>query len=65
MKTKLDYAMIDLLGNYLSPSLLVLCRDVDRRIVTLPEIRETGEYVAELKLHPEVTALVRLNVYAN
>ncbi|KAG1359623.1 50S ribosomal protein L9, chloroplastic [Cocos nucifera] len=42
-----------------------LNRDVDRRIVTLPEIRETGEYVAELKLHPEVTAQVRLNVYAN
>uniref|UniRef100_A0A7N0TU53 Large ribosomal subunit protein bL9c n=1 Tax=Kalanchoe fedtschenkoi TaxID=63787 RepID=A0A7N0TU53_KALFE len=31
-------------------------RDIDKRIVTLPEIRETGEYVAELKLHPEVTA---------
>ncbi|XP_074583510.1 large ribosomal subunit protein bL9c [Curcuma longa] len=42
-----------------------LNRDVDKRIVTLPEIRETGEYIAELKLHPEVTALVKLNVYAN
>ncbi|WJZ89780.1 hypothetical protein VitviT2T_008972 [Vitis vinifera] len=42
-----------------------LQRDVDKRIVSLPEIRETGEYVAELKLHPEVTARVRLNVYAN
>ncbi|XP_020581108.1 50S ribosomal protein L9, chloroplastic [Phalaenopsis equestris] len=42
-----------------------LNRDVDRRIVSLPEIRETGEYIAELKLHPEVTAQVRLNVYAN
>ncbi|CAN4120398.1 unnamed protein product [Withania somnifera] len=40
-------------------------RDVDKKIVTLPEIRETGEYVAELKLHPEVTARVRLTVYAN
>uniref|UniRef100_A0A6N2L5Y2 Large ribosomal subunit protein bL9c n=1 Tax=Salix viminalis TaxID=40686 RepID=A0A6N2L5Y2_SALVM len=40
-------------------------RDVDKRIVSLPEIRETGEYIAELKLHPEVTAQVRLNVYAN
>ncbi|CAI0398075.1 unnamed protein product [Linum tenue] len=37
----------------------------DKRIVSLPEIRETGEYVAELKLHPEVTARVRLNVFAN
>ncbi|CAL9129276.1 unnamed protein product [Musa textilis] len=42
-----------------------LNRDVDKRIVSLPEIRETGEYVAELKLHPEVSAIVRLNVYAN
>ncbi|KAA8544140.1 hypothetical protein F0562_022224 [Nyssa sinensis] len=35
-----------------------LQRDVDKRIVSLPEIRETGEYIAELKLHPEVTAQV-------
>ncbi|CAK9327122.1 unnamed protein product [Citrullus colocynthis] len=42
-----------------------LQRDIDKRIVFLPEIRETGEYVAELKLHPEVTARVRVNVFAN
>ncbi|KAL7595928.1 50S ribosomal protein L9, chloroplastic [Lactuca sativa] len=42
-----------------------LQRDIDKRIVTLPEIRETGEYIAELKLHPDVTAQVRLNVFAN
>ncbi|XP_062105159.1 large ribosomal subunit protein bL9c [Humulus lupulus] len=42
-----------------------LQRDVDKRIVSLPEIRETGEYVAELKLHPEVTARVRVTVFAN
>ncbi|XP_073055808.1 large ribosomal subunit protein bL9c [Primulina eburnea] len=42
-----------------------LQRDVDKRIVSLPEIRETGEYTAEIKLHPEVVATVRLNVYAN
>jgi len=42
----------------------VSCRDVDKRLVTVPEIRETGEYVAEIKLHPDVTARVRLNVYA-
>jgi large subunit ribosomal protein L9 len=40
-------------------------RDVDKRIVSLPEIRETGEYIAELRLHPEVIARVRLTVYAN
>ncbi|KAK8965471.1 hypothetical protein KSP40_PGU013817 [Platanthera guangdongensis] len=42
-----------------------LNRDVDKRTISLPEIRETGEYVAELKLHPEVTAEIRLNVFAN
>ncbi|KAF5751581.1 50S ribosomal protein L9 chloroplastic [Tripterygium wilfordii] len=39
-----------------------LQRDVDKRIVFLPEIRETGEYIAELKLHPEVTAQVKLYI---
>ncbi|KAL8227216.1 hypothetical protein R6Q57_017048 [Mikania cordata] len=38
-----------------------LQRDIDKRIVSLPEIRETGEYIAELKLHPEISAQVRLN----
>jgi large subunit ribosomal protein L9 len=38
---------------------------VDKRIVDLPEIRETGEYIAELKLHPEVTAKVKVYVSAN
>ncbi|KAF7823331.1 50S ribosomal protein L9, chloroplastic [Senna tora] len=42
-----------------------LQREVDKKIVSLPEIRETGEYIAELKLHPEVTARVRVNVFAN
>jgi large subunit ribosomal protein L9 len=42
-----------------------LQREVDKRVVELPEIRETGEYIAELKLHPEVTAKVRVNVLAN
>eukprot|EP01018_Ginkgo_biloba_P021225 Gb_34312 [translate_table: standard] len=42
-----------------------LQRDIDKRIITLPEIREVGQYIAEIKLHPEVTAQVRLNVIAN
>ncbi|KAL5573826.1 hypothetical protein UlMin_023423, partial [Ulmus minor] len=42
-----------------------LQRDVDKRIVSLPDIREIGEYVAELKLYPNVTARVRVIVYAN
>lgn len=42
----------------------ISCRDVDKRLVTVPEIREIGEYIAEIKLHPEVTAQVRLTVYA-
>ncbi|CAN0898964.1 50S ribosomal protein L9, chloroplastic [Linum grandiflorum] len=42
-----------------------LQRDIDKKIVSMPEIRETGEYVAELKLHPDVTARVRVNVFAN
>ncbi|KAL5211433.1 hypothetical protein ABZP36_022280 [Zizania latifolia] len=41
-----------------------LNRDVDKRLITVPEIREIGEYIAEIKLHPEVTAQVRLTVYA-
>ncbi|XBH65944.1 hypothetical protein VPH35_119431 [Triticum aestivum] len=41
-----------------------LNRDVDKRLVEVPEIREVGEYVAEIKLHPDVTAKVRLTVYA-
>lgn len=42
-----------------------LQRDIDKRIVTIPDIRETGEYVAELKLHPDVSARVRLTVFGN
>ncbi|KAL3701120.1 hypothetical protein R1sor_019142 [Riccia sorocarpa] len=39
-------------------------RDVDKRVVTVPEIREVGQYVVEIKLHPEVIAPVKINVIA-
>ncbi|XLU22426.1 50S ribosomal protein L9, chloroplastic-like isoform X2 [Arachis ipaensis] len=42
-----------------------LQREVGKRIVELLEIHETGEYIAELKLYPEVTVRIRLNVFAN
>ncbi|KAM0043599.1 hypothetical protein Hdeb2414_s0010g00343171 [Helianthus debilis subsp. tardiflorus] len=42
---------------------------IDKRIVSLQEIRQTWEYIyiyiADLKLHPEVNAQVRLNAFAN
>lgn len=37
-------------------------QDVDRRGITLPEINKTGNYQAEVKLHPEVTATVDFEV---
>ena len=37
-------------------------QEVDRRGITLPDISKTGTYTAEVKLHPEVTATVEINV---
>jgi large subunit ribosomal protein L9 len=37
-------------------------QEVDRRGITLPEIRQTGTYKAEIKLHAEVTAEVDIQV---
>ncbi|MGF1568008.1 MAG: 50S ribosomal protein L9 [Nodosilinea sp.] len=39
-------------------------KEVDRRAITLPDINKLGEYQAEVKLHPEVIALVNLRVVA-
>ncbi len=37
-------------------------QEVDRRGITLPDISQTGTYKAEIKLHPEVTAVVEIQV---
>ncbi len=40
-------------------------QDVDRRGITLPDISKLGFYKAEIKLHPEVTAVVEIHVTPN
>jgi large subunit ribosomal protein L9 len=39
-------------------------KDIDRRTITLPEIKKLGTYKAEIKLHPEVTATIEVQVTA-
>jgi large subunit ribosomal protein L9 len=39
-------------------------QEIDRRGITVPDIRKTGTYKAEIKLHPEVTATVEVQVVA-
>ncbi|MBD2079365.1 50S ribosomal protein L9 [Leptolyngbya sp. FACHB-17] len=39
-------------------------QEVDRRTITLPDIHKIGEYKAQVKLHPEVTATVVVRVVA-
>ncbi len=36
--------------------------EVDRRNITVPDIRKLGTYTVELKLHPEVTAAIKVEV---
>jgi large subunit ribosomal protein L9 len=40
-------------------------QEVDRRGITLPDIGKLGFYNAEIKLHPEVTATVEIQVTSN
>lgn len=40
-------------------------QEVDRRGITLPDIHKLGEYKADIKLHPEVTATVNVQVVAS
>lgn len=37
-------------------------QEVDRRNITVPDIHKTGFYKVEIKLHPEVTAEVEIQV---
>jgi large subunit ribosomal protein L9 len=37
-------------------------RDVDRHNIVVPDIRKLGAYTAELKLHPEVTVSIPIEV---
>lgn len=39
-------------------------QEVDRREITLPDIKKLGVYHAEIKLHPELTATVEIKVVA-
>jgi large subunit ribosomal protein L9 len=39
-------------------------QEVDRRGITLPDIRKLGTYRAEIKLHPDVIATVEIQVIA-
>lgn len=39
-------------------------QEVDRRGISLPDIGKTGSYKADIKLHPEVTAVVEIQVVA-
>jgi large subunit ribosomal protein L9 len=39
-------------------------QEIDRKTITLPEISKIGMYEAQIKLHPEVTADVQIEVVA-
>lgn len=39
-------------------------QEVDRRNISVDEIKQLGDYSVEIKLHPEVTATIRLQVTA-
>lgn len=37
-------------------------QEIDRRGITLPDIHQLGTYKVDIKLHPEVTASIEINV---
>lgn len=40
-------------------------QEIDRRGITVPEVHKLGSYRVEIKLHPEVTATVEIQVVPN
>ncbi|KGF73973.1 50S ribosomal protein L9 [Neosynechococcus sphagnicola sy1] len=44
--------------------LAVAGQEIDRRGITLPDVHQLGTYKAEIKLHPEVTIVVDIEVIA-
>lgn len=40
-------------------------KEIDRRGITVPDIGKLGTYKAEIKLHPEVTAQINIEVIAS
>ena len=40
-------------------------KEVDRRDISVPEIHRTGSYKVQIKLHPEVTAEINLEVLSH
>ena len=40
-------------------------KEIERRDITVPEIHRTGSYKVQVKLHPEVTAEVNLEVVSH
>ena len=39
-------------------------QDIDRRNISVEDIKQIGEYSVDIKLHPEVTATIKLQVIA-
>jgi len=48
----------------LADALKALELDVDRKLITVPEVKELGEYAAVVKLHKEVKAELKFTVVA-
>ncbi len=48
----------------LSEALKALDIDIDRKLIAVPEVKETGEYAAVVKLHKEVKAELKFTVVA-